>query len=129
MLAYHGVAFRDHSACTSLLNAAHPSGKLARWAMVIQELDIEIQHRPCKANSKADALSYNPVPLQTSGEEAAVLPVDSVSQSDSTLTTFEADGFLSPLQGIAEHQQKRPNYLDKGMMRGKPKSWCLKFSI
>ena len=50
LLGYHCIAFTDHSACTSLLNAAHPSGKLARWAMVIQELDIEIRHRPGKAN-------------------------------------------------------------------------------
>ena len=28
LLGYHCVAFTDHSACTSLLNAAHPSGKL-----------------------------------------------------------------------------------------------------
>ena len=99
MLAYHGVAFRDHSACTSLLNAAHPSGKLARWAMVIQELDIEIQHRPCKANSNADALSYNPVPLQTSGEEAAVW-------------------FPKPITRDCRTSTKRPNYLDKGTLPG-----------
>ena len=60
ILGYHCVAFTDHSACTSLLNAAHPSGKLARWAMVIEELDIEIRYRSGKANSNADALPRNP---------------------------------------------------------------------
>ena len=104
LLGYHCIAFTDHSACTSLLNAAHPSGKLARWAMVIQELDIEIRHRPGKANSNADALSRNPIPLQTSVEDAAVLSVDSESPSDSPLTQFEADTVISPLREISEHQ-------------------------
>ena len=119
LLGYHCIAFTDHSACTSLLNAAHPSGKLARWAMVIQELDIEIRHRPGKANSNADALSRNPVPLQTLHEEAAVLSVESMSQSGSPITS---DSFLSPLREITEHQRKDPNlfpiicYLEKGTL-------------
>ena len=52
---------RDHSACTSLLNTPNPSAKLARWAMIIQEMDLEIKHRSGKRNSNADALSRNPV--------------------------------------------------------------------
>ena len=56
----------DHSACTSLLNASRPSAKLARWAMIIQELDLEIRHRPGKTNLNADALSRNPESVEAS---------------------------------------------------------------
>ena len=58
---HHCVVLMDHSACTSLLNAAHPSAKLARWAMAIQEHDLEIRHRSGRSNPSADALSRNPV--------------------------------------------------------------------
>ena len=46
LLGHKCIAYTDHSACTSLLNSSHPSAKLARWALIIQELDLEIKHRP-----------------------------------------------------------------------------------
>ena len=48
ILGHHCVVLTDHSGCTSLLNAAHPSAKLARWAMAIQEYNLEIRHRSGK---------------------------------------------------------------------------------
>ena len=57
LLGHHCTVFTDHSACMSLLNSPHPSAKLARWAMCIQELDLEIEHKPGKHNTNADALS------------------------------------------------------------------------
>ena len=55
------AVFTDHSACTSLLKAPHPSVKLARWAMAVQDLNLEIKHRSGKSNSNTDTLSRNPV--------------------------------------------------------------------
>ena len=60
LLGHHCTVFADHSACLVLLNSPHPSAKLARWAMCIQELDLEIRHKPGKYNTNADALSRNP---------------------------------------------------------------------
>ena len=37
--------YTDHEALKSLLNKPQPSGKLARWGMAIQELDLKILHR------------------------------------------------------------------------------------
>ena len=53
--------FTDHSALTSLLNPPQPSGKLARWGMAIQELDINIRHQSGGSNTNADALSRAPL--------------------------------------------------------------------
>ena len=56
--------YTDHEALKSLLNTPQPSGKLARWGMAIQELDVRILHRSGKHNANADALSR--VPLEQS---------------------------------------------------------------
>ena len=53
--------YTDHEALKALLNTPRPSGKLARWGMALQELDIEIFYQPGKVNSNADALSRSPL--------------------------------------------------------------------
>ena len=52
--------YTDHEALKSLLNTPHPSGKLARWGLSLQELDLHVHYRPGKSNANADALSRNP---------------------------------------------------------------------
>ena len=49
--------YTDHEALLSLLNTPHPSGKLARWGLALQELDLSIHYRPGKLNQSADSLS------------------------------------------------------------------------
>ena len=61
LLGHKTTVFTDHSACLSLLNHPRPSGKLARWALTIQEMNLVIKHRSGKSNTNADALSRNPV--------------------------------------------------------------------
>ena len=52
-------------ALKSLLNVPHPSVKLTRWGLTIQELDLYIHYRLGKTNQAADALSRNPCEIQT----------------------------------------------------------------
>lgn len=59
------TVYTDHIALKSLLNTPQPSGKLARWGMALQELDLTIVHRSGKHNSNADALSRCPLPDST----------------------------------------------------------------
>lgn len=61
MLGHPCVVYTDHAACLSILNTARPSGKLARWALTIQEMDLTIKHKAGRENSNADALSRNPI--------------------------------------------------------------------
>lgn len=48
-------------ALKSLLNTPHPSGKLARWGLALQEVDLHIHHCPGKFNANADALTLPPL--------------------------------------------------------------------
>lgn len=64
---HHCRVITDHQALKSLLNTPQPSGKLARWGMAIQELDLTIQYRPGTKNQKADALSRFPLEVKTDG--------------------------------------------------------------
>ena len=50
----------DHNALKWLMSIQDPSGRLARWSMLIQNFDFDIIHRPGKANGNADALSRRP---------------------------------------------------------------------
>ncbi len=83
ILGHRTTVYTDHAACTSLLNSARPSGKLARWALAIQEMDLVIKHRSGRSNGNADALSRNPVVSTVSAVETLTLPLDeSISQPE-----------------------------------------------
>ena len=60
------ILYTDHEPLRSLLNTPHPSGKLARWGLALQEVDLVLHYRPGKTNGAADSLSRFPVvqPLQ-----------------------------------------------------------------
>ena len=58
---HHCTVYTDHTALKSLLNTPQPSAKLARWGMALQELDLQIEYWPSKANARADALSRYPI--------------------------------------------------------------------
>ena len=60
ILGHPCTVYTDHAACLSILNTARPSGKLARWALTIQEMDLTIKHKAGKKNGNADALSRCP---------------------------------------------------------------------
>ena len=52
--------YTDHNALRWLMSLDDPSGRLARWSLLIQQFDFDIVHRPGVANGNADALSRRP---------------------------------------------------------------------
>ena len=79
LIGHKCVIFTDHAPLKSMLAAKHPSGKLARWS---QTLDVEIQYRPGRKHSNADALSRAPVNLQ----EESVAAVQATSTANESHT-------------------------------------------
>ena len=54
----------DHNAVRWLMNIKKPTGRLARWALLLQQHDFTIEYRSGTSNGNADALSqrtYHPV--------------------------------------------------------------------
>jgi hypothetical protein len=52
------TVWTDHSALTTLRNKRDElTGRLGRWALKLQEYDLEIKHRPGTTHTNADALS------------------------------------------------------------------------
>ena len=52
----------DHQPLKWLMQSRDLRGKYARWAMILQELEFEVVHRPGKTQQHADGLSRNPSP-------------------------------------------------------------------
>ena len=47
----------DHAALIWLLHKKDPEGQMARWISMLQEYELEVQHRPSLRHGNADALS------------------------------------------------------------------------
>ena len=75
LLGHHTTVFTDHSICVSALTTARPSGKLARWALTLQELNLTLKHRAGKLNTNADALSRIPSSNTTGSHNNHAIPI------------------------------------------------------
>lgn len=64
----------DHGSLSWLMNVKDPTGRLARWALQLQQHDFTIIHRPGPTNSNADALSRRLYDIP-SGAESSVPPL------------------------------------------------------
>ena len=47
------------------MNTSYPSGKLARWGLILQDMELQIKYRPGRKNSNVDTLSGYPVDSPT----------------------------------------------------------------
>ena len=118
LYGYRCIVFTDHEALKSLLNTPQPSGKLARWGMALQELNLRIEYRPGKSNVRADALSRYPVSLLPYNCLETVAPT-LVAAMETPHTLFESgegsrDLTLRERQCKDTHLKPMIDYLETG---------------
>ncbi|KAG5864784.1 hypothetical protein JTB14_006608 [Gonioctena quinquepunctata] len=58
---YHFVVQTDHLSLKWVQSIKTPSGRIARWAMYLQQFDFEVRYRKGCLNKVADALSRQPL--------------------------------------------------------------------
>lgn len=59
---FHFTVISDHMSLKWLNSIKSPSGRIARWAVFLQQFDFEVQYRKGSMNQLADSLSRNPLP-------------------------------------------------------------------
>ena len=110
LYGYKCEVFTDHVALKSLLNMPEQSGKLARWGMAIQELDLTISYRAGKHNTNVDALSRSPLPHLC---ETDTFSSDAVIAA---LVAEEVEENLASLQQKDHELAIIVNYLETGAL-------------
>ena len=103
---HHFVICTDHAALKWLMSIKEPTGRLARWALTIQQFSFTIKHRSGKTHGNADALSRRPI-FPTI---AAIKTVqNSGFQKDYIQTLQHQDERLADLIAYLKSDQLPPN--------------------
>ena len=64
----------NHHSLKWLMSISDPTGRLARWSLLLQQYDFEITHHPGTANANADALSRRPYTISSPSISALDTP-------------------------------------------------------
>ena len=113
----HPCLVYTHKSCCMLVNSEHcrPSGKLARWALTIQEMGITIKHKSGKRNTNTDALSRCPA------DESRVSTVRVVQEDEVSIPDLEK---VTQCQLEDEEIVAMIAYLQEGMLPDEGKEAC-----
>ena len=113
---HHCRVFTDHEPLRSLLNTPHPSGKLARGSLALQEVNTVIFHyRPGKSNVSADSLSRYPVAQSSMYDVCAQnSPVAAIISKESIDKEGESSSSLSPRPSKVEKPSSSKEVRNKG---------------
>ena len=68
------ILHTDHHSLKWLMSISDPSGRLARWSLLVQQYDFEIRNHPGAAHANADTLSRRPYTLPSPSIPAYDVP-------------------------------------------------------
>ncbi|GFV80549.1 retrovirus-related Pol polyprotein from transposon 17.6 [Trichonephila clavipes] len=99
----HFTVVTDHHSLCWLMNLKDPSGRLARWALRLQEHDFDVKYKTGKKHSDADALSRNPVEEETETSDKFL----AVTTSMNLAMEQKKDQDLAKLKLLSNSSKKR----------------------
>jgi hypothetical protein len=88
------VSKTDHEPLKWLMTSEKLTGMHTRWASILQEYNVDIQHRAGVTHGDADGLSRNPLPSEEDRTDARMhhdSPVTSVTAGLALLACLEAE--------------------------------------
>ena len=94
----------DHQALKWLMSLKAPSGRFARWALKLQQFDLEIQYRPGSLNKVADTLSRPPI----ASEDLSALCLEISNDSSAIRALQQADHDLKRIASCFENPDTDP---------------------
>lgn len=108
------LVLTDHHALCWLMKKKNLAGRLARWSLQLQDLDLEIVHRSGHLHLDADALSRNPVAPPEDTPEIPLLSLQTVDK-ESIKAEQEMSGWWRPI--ILGLREKDPTNLTRKLIR------------
>ena len=118
LYGHHSEVYTDHEPLIALLNTPHPSGKLARRGLILQDVDLVIRYRPGRKNAGADALSRLPVNKEDGVNFTPVEKIEDLVSSkllvaattvEDNAKSRERSGEGSSIEGPCDYQQSGEN--------------------
>lgn len=94
----HFTIITDHSALKMLHKMKDPHGRLARWAMNLQQFSFDVIHRPGKSNVVPDALSRS------------IDTIESINRSSTILDKHKDDWYRNKVTRVLSGECKDNNW-------------------
>ena len=98
----------DHGSLSWLMKVKDPTGRLARWALQLQQYDFQIIHRSGSSNGNADALSRRPYSTPVNSLSSEHL----VSVADISVPLAVIDHPCPPPETLYKLQREDSNLID-----------------
>ncbi|UYV72886.1 hypothetical protein LAZ67_10001072, partial [Cordylochernes scorpioides] len=121
----HFKIVTDHHALCWLKNLKDPTGRLARWALKIQEYDFDIIHKSGKKHLDADGLSRGPLPETDWDEDFERLFLNQITDEEDKFIESVKKNLNGSRRSIAQNFKVEDGCLFKKNPNPEGRAWLL----
>ncbi|UYV64119.1 hypothetical protein LAZ67_2006616, partial [Cordylochernes scorpioides] len=121
----HFKIVTDHHALCWLKNLKDPTGRLARWALKIQEYDFDIIHKSGKKHLDADGFSRGPLPETDWDEDFERLFLNQITDEEDKFIESVKKNLNGSRRSIAQNFKEEDGCLFKKNPNPEGRAWLL----